>query len=100
MCLQRFIKSNGSKAFICRTIYSTESSSECFLITNSRNFHDKTEAENKKFVVKAGDKSTIVRSKQGKNLEETLKYLKEIVQYLVFFRGVRVTEIVGDFIKD
>lgn len=69
MTLQRFVKSNGSRAFICRTIYNVEGCSECYLITNSRNFYDKHEAENKKFIVKAGDKSTIVKSKQGKNLE-------------------------------
>lgn len=67
LCVQRFVKSNGAKAFLCRTIYS-QSSSECFLITNSRSFYD-NEPENKKYVVKPGDKSTIVKSKQGKNLE-------------------------------
>lgn len=81
-------------------MYNVDGCSECFLITNSRNFYDKGESENKKYVVKAGDKSTIVRSRQGKNLEETVKSLKEIVQYMVFFRGIRLSEIVGDFIKD
>lgn len=38
MCLQRFVKSNGSKSFLCRTVYSQTHSSECYLITNTRNF--------------------------------------------------------------
>jgi len=59
------------------------------LITNTRNFYD-NEPENKKFVVRPGDKSTIVKSKQGKNLEETNKYLKQIVQYMMFFRGITI----------
>jgi hypothetical protein len=47
--------------------------------------------ENKKFVVKAGDRSTIVKSKQGKSLQETEKYLKEIVKYFKLFRGIEIT---------
>lgn len=97
--LQRFVKSGGARAFLCRTVFSTRGSSTCYLITNTRQFFD-NEPENKKYVARAGDKSTIVKSKQGKNLEETLKYLKSIVQYLIFFRGITMEEIVGDFIKD
>jgi hypothetical protein len=59
-----------------------------YLITSTRNFYDKNEPENKKFIVKAGDKSNIVKSKQGKALQETEKYLKEIVKYLKLFRGI------------
>lgn len=51
-------------------------------------------------MVRAGDRAVVVRSRQGNNLEETVKYLKEIVRYMVFFRGIRLEEIVGDFIKD
>lgn len=75
-CLQRFVKSSGGRPLLCRTIYNRDNSSVCYLITNSRNFYDKNEPENKKFVAKAGDKSTIVKSKQGKILQETLRYLK------------------------
>jgi hypothetical protein len=99
-CLQRFVKSNGGRPFLCRTIYNRDSSSECFLITNTRDFYGSTEPENRKYVASAGDRSTIVKSKQGTNLQQTMKPLREIVQYMKFFRGIELSEVVGDFIKD
>lgn len=51
-------------------------------------------------VVKPDKKSTIVKSKQGIILKQTIKYLEEIVKYFRFQRGIKLTELVGDFIKD
>jgi hypothetical protein len=43
---------------------------------------------------------TIVKSVNGRHLQETLPFLKEIVRYMSFQRGVNLSELVGDFIKD
>jgi hypothetical protein len=43
---------------------------------------------------------TIAKSATGRHLNETLPMLEEIVNYLRFQRGVKATELVGDFIKD
>lgn len=43
VCLQRFIKNNGDKAFICRTIYQENTSNCCYLITNKKKFNEKKE---------------------------------------------------------
>ena len=51
-------------------------------------------------VVKPDKKSTIVKSKQGIILKETIKYLEEVVKYFRFQRGIKFTELVGDFIRD
>ena len=42
LTLQRFIKCNGNKAFICRTIFRKHKNSECFIITNKKSFYDET----------------------------------------------------------
>jgi LMBR1 domain-containing protein 1 len=100
MCLQRFVKSNGPQAFLCRTIYCKNESSTCFLITNKKTFFDKEELEIKKLVARPKDRCTIVKSKQGKNLSDTKSTLERIMQFLLFHRGIELTELVGDFIKD
>jgi hypothetical protein len=38
--IQKYIKSHGKQAFVCRTIYSAEGHSFCFLITNKNDFYD------------------------------------------------------------
>lgn len=98
--LQRFIKSNGKKAFLCRTIYKQESSHTCYLITNKKTFWDCDEPEQKRMIVHADDKSNIVKSKHGQILKHTIKCLEDIVKYFRFQRGFKITELVGDFIKD
>jgi len=45
-------------------------------------------------------KYTITRSATGRHLAETLPILKEIVNYMRFQRGVTLSELVADFIKD
>ena len=76
LCLQRFIKNNRKKAVICRTLYKKESCNSCYLITNKKEFFDKEEPEAKRMVVKPDLKSTIVKSKQGIILKQTVKYLE------------------------
>jgi len=74
ICLQKFVKSHGNRAFICRTVYTTSSHPHCFLITNKPSYYDVDVPENKRFIVTnthsnvSAKKANIVRSTTGKNL--------------------------------
>lgn len=74
VCIQKYVKSHGDHAFICRTVFSKHSHSHCFLITNKVSYFDEEVPENKRFLVTnahshvSAKKSTIVRSATGKNL--------------------------------
>ena len=106
VCLQKYVKSHGDHAFICRTVFSQLSQSHCFLITNKPSYFDEEVPENKRYIVTnahshvSSKKATIVRSATGRNLFETLPFLKEIVRYMRFQRGINLLELVGDFVKD
>jgi hypothetical protein len=106
ICIQKYVKSHGNHAFICRTVYSKNAQSHCFLITNKPSYFDEEIPENKRYLVTnthshvTSKKATIVRSSTGCNLFETLPFLKEIVRYMRFQRGINLTELVGDFVKD
>jgi hypothetical protein len=78
--VQRYVKSNGNKAFICRTIWRKPNStkcSQCYIVTNKKSFFDENEPESKRFLVKVAPVSgqnspqttTIVKSNQGKHLQ-------------------------------
>jgi len=41
-----------------------------------------------------------VKAIQGKHLNETGKYLQNITNFMKVYRGIEMSEIVGDFIKD
>lgn len=53
--LQRYVKCNGSRAFVCRTAYRTVGKSESFILTNCHDFYsdDKNVSEIKKYLVRA-----------------------------------------------
>lgn len=97
ICIQKFVKSHGNHAFICRTVYSKNAQSHCFLITNKPSYFDEQIPENKRYLVTnthshvTSKKATIVRSSTGRNLFETLPFLKEIVRYMRFQRGINMT---------
>ncbi|EGR33256.1 lmbr1-like conserved region family protein, putative [Ichthyophthirius multifiliis] len=38
-CFQKFVKSNGSKAFICRTVWRKDKNPYCWIITNKNDFY-------------------------------------------------------------
>ena len=40
VCIQKYIKSHGKYAFVCRTVYNKNSHSYCFLITNRNTYYD------------------------------------------------------------
>jgi hypothetical protein len=96
ICIQKYVKSHGSQAFICRTVFSHHGQSHCFLITNKPSFFDQDVPENKRYLVAnthsnvTAKKATIVRSATGRNLFETLPFLKEIVRYMRFQRGINL----------
>lgn len=101
--LQRYIKSSGSRAFICRTVYRANGKSECFIITNSNEFYSDNGniPEIKKYIIKAGENhAMIVKSQQGKHLTETLHYSTNIVKYFGWVLGIEFGELVADYIKD
>ncbi len=74
VCIQKYVKNRGYHAFICRTVFSKNSQSYCFLITNKVSYFDEEVPENKRFLVTnphshvSAKKSTIIRSATGKNL--------------------------------
>jgi len=43
---------------------------------------------------------TIVKSATGRFLQQTSGYLKNIVEYLYYWIGVKIKELVSDFIED
>lgn len=73
--LQKYIKSHGKRAFICRTVYSTDTHPSCFLITNQIDFYDEEIPENKRFLVAypqnnlSEKRVTIVKSVNGRHLQ-------------------------------
>lgn len=99
VCLQKYVKSNGNCAFICRTVYKPKGCSSCSIITNKTSYYEETESEVRRFLV-VPSRSHNVSTCQGKHLSETKMYLKEIVEYFKFQRGISLSEIIGDFIKD
>ncbi|CAM6004636.1 unnamed protein product [Sphagnum balticum] len=103
--LQKYVKSHGAHAFICRTVFRSETSSHCFLITNRVAFDEEEVPEPRRLLVTNPEqnnskKPTIVKATQGRHLRETLGYLKEVVTFLRMHRGIDLQELVGDFIKD
>ena len=82
LVVQKFVKSHGERAFFCRTVYQSASSSHCFLITNKVTYDDPQAQELRKFAVTAdrngefSSRAHIVRSSTGRHLKETLPYLK------------------------
>lgn len=82
--LQKYIKSHGKHAFICRCVYTTQGHSHCFLVTNRSSYFDTDVPENMKFLVtdamksqcRNANKYTITRSAAGRHLKETLPYLQ------------------------
>ena len=45
-------------------------------------------------------KYTITKTSTGKHLKETLPIVKEIVNHMRFHRGINMSELIVDFIKD
>ncbi|KAL4477278.1 hypothetical protein ABPG73_003404 [Tetrahymena malaccensis] len=101
--LQRFVKSNGPKAFICRTIWRKDKNPYAWIVTNKLDYKDKSDApEIKKYIINMQimNSCTIVESQKGKFVEETVPQLDNIGRYFHIHLGITFKEIIGDFIKD
>lgn len=101
--IQRYVKCIGSKAFIVRTCWKKDGTHHAFVITNKSSYYEYDNVpENTKYLVnpKAHGSTTIIPTKTGKHLDETLPYLKNIVKYMKVHAGAKFSEFVGDFVKD
>lgn len=101
--IQKFIKSNGPKAFICRTVWRKGKNAYSWIITNKYDYYSKEKvSDNDKYVtnVKNMGSCTIVQTCKGKFVDETTPYIENILRYLKVNLGVTFLEFIGDFIKD
>lgn len=102
MAIQRFVKCRGPKAFICRSVWKKDKPSYIYILTNKANFHDDEKNQNLKFVVNPKNKNSYfpLYSTSGKHLEETKKYMDNIVKFIEGHTDIIFDELVGDFLKD
>ena len=103
MVIQRFVKSRGSKAFICRTFWKRDEPPFCWIINNKEEYAStKNVPEVQKYCTSSAKlhHSVIVKNKSGYYLKETLQYLDNCVKYIQKKIPVKFIEFVGDFIKD
>src|SRR5262249_6261324 len=74
--VQKFVKSKGPNAFICRAIWRKNKPPTCFVITNKTSFFDSNPKldEHDKYLtnIKKPLSSSIVHSKGGKVSEESV----------------------------
>ena len=81
-CIQKYVKSHGNHAFVCRTVYTTKGHSHCFIITNVASYYDEEVPENKRLMISnlnsnaLKSKCTIVKCTTGLHLKDTLPALK------------------------
>ncbi len=101
VALQRFVKSKGKKAFICRSVWTHDKPPCCFIITNNVSYDDPRVPAEKKFVVNMDDpcSCSIIHSLTGKHCEETGRYMRNMAQFLQRHARVQLAQLVGDFTK-
>ena len=77
---------------------------ECFILTSKHNFYseDINIDEKFKFIANPSQKKhcTIVPTRNGKHIDQTLPYLENLVKFVENNTNLRFKELVGDFIKD
>ncbi|KAM3146974.1 hypothetical protein pb186bvf_000690 [Paramecium bursaria] len=103
MVVQKYVKSNGPKAFICRTVYRKDKNPISYVITNKEDyFADNVKNETLKYITNPLQMGscTIVQTCRGKYVDETIPYVKNILTYLHIHLGVSFSEFAADFIKD
>lgn len=100
--VQRFIKSKGPVAFVCRVVYKKGKKNILYVITNKISFRNDKEEPRKRCLTSSNDMEgcNVIVSSNGKYLEETLPLIKKIVNYMEQNLGIEVTEFAADFIKD
>ncbi len=55
VCIQKYIKSSGPKAFVCRTIWKKDAHGTCFIITSRKKFNDETEQEKRRYIARVNE---------------------------------------------
>ena len=100
--IQRFVKSIGSYAFICRTVWRKNSSSYAWIITNKKDFYNEDTLKTENYIVqpKTPDSCTIIRTISGKHIQDTVPYIENIVRFLKTHLFIEFKEFIVDFIKD
>ncbi|EAS01971.2 Lmbr1-like motif protein (macronuclear) [Tetrahymena thermophila SB210] len=101
--IQKFIKSNGPKAFICRTVWRKDRNPYCWIITNKSDFYSEEKIpEQQKYITNPNimNSCTIVNTCRGKYVDETVPYIKNILKYLHNNLNIGFKEFICDFIKD
>lgn len=101
--IQRYVKSIGSKAFIVRTAWFKNHPPYSFVVSSTVNFYDFDGAKSM-FKYKTHPEKYgychIEKTNKGKNLTDTLRYVKNIVKYFKGALGTDLRTVVADFIKD
>ncbi|CAG9320088.1 unnamed protein product [Blepharisma stoltei] len=100
--IQRFIKSKGPVAFVCRTFYRKQGRCCVYVITNKVGFLNENVEPRKRCLTSTGEKDStnIITSMTGRYLNETLPMVKKIAQFLEMNMGTEVLELACDFVKD
>ncbi|CAK83163.1 unnamed protein product (macronuclear) [Paramecium tetraurelia] len=103
--IQKFVKSNGPKAFICRTIWRKDRNPFCYIVTNKDDYFSQTtnpKAEFTKYITNVSQQNscTIVNTCRGKYVDETVPYVKNILNYINIHLHITFKEFAADFIKD
>ena len=102
VAIQRFVKCRGPKAFVCRSVWRRTKPPYIYILTNKANYHDDIKNQHLKFVVNSKETKSYFAfySTSGKHLEETMKYMKNIVKFIESHSDIVFDELVGDFVKD
>ena len=84
--IQRFVKCKGPKPFIARTVWRLNKPAYSWAVTSNTHYKEEgVENENKKYVTTTQDdlfNSSIIKVNTGKNVEETVGYIQNIVKFL------------------
>jgi hypothetical protein len=102
--LQRFIKCKGPNPFINRVVWRVNRPNYSWTITSKTKYEEKdVKSDLERFVVDSDTQfmcSIIKSNKTGKNVDETIGYVENIVKFLEPNMKINFTEMVCDFIKD
>jgi len=103
IAIQRFVKSKGPCAFICRSVWRRDKPPYVYMLTNKVKYlNEEIKNPYLKFIVnsKEPDSYSIFCSSSGKHYEETMTYMNNIVKYIESHSDIIFDELAGDFIKD
>jgi len=105
ICLQKYVKSIGPKAFICRTVWRKDRNPYVWVITNNKDYFSEDESltENQRYITnpQTMGSCTIVHSIRGRYVDETAPYIANIVRFIEHnIPGAKLEEFVADFVKD